>query len=485
MVLFWLAIAILLPWLAGVVCLLGWREASAWPVRLGYGFIVGILTTTLLMRFVDIIGLPQNFYVIAAFLSTFTILSLWLHRHRLALWISLRSWNLAELSDAWRGQATWEKSLFCLFLALILIRLTGIAAEIWLRPLYPWDAWTTWAVKPRVWFEDHSLTPFVAPALWLTDTSTTHYTLDAWRYPDTIPLLQLWIALAIGQWDESVNNMLWLMCSVALGLGFYGQARLCGVKPLISIIFLYLLLSIPILNVHTALAGYADLWLATVFGLAGIAFFQWLRTGDHFHAWLALFLALMCPTLKAEGAVWILAFIPALMASRIPLKHLAWITGLVVLALLVWLWTGGFSIKLPGFEQVSLTKELIQIPYLGRFEFSPSANWDPFVQNFFVLANWHLFWYLTPVLILISLRKAGVDKALFCLALLILSLLALLFVLFFLTEAQEWAEKYTSINRLFLHVLPILMFYALLLLSARGTQSSDRAVSSGLQPGQY
>ena len=477
----WLGIAILLPWVAGVVCLLGWRETTVWPVRLAYGFMVGILTTTLLMRFVDLIGLPQNFYVIALCLLAFTLLVLWLQRHRL----SLPSVKHAGVSGTWREQIAWEKGLFYLFLALILLRLTGIATEIWLRPLYPWDAWTTWAVKPRVWFADHSLTPFVAPDLWLNDTSATHYTLEAWHYPNTVPLLQLWVALAIGQWNESVNNMLWLMCAIALGLGFYGQARLCGIKPLISIIFSYLLLSIPILDVHIALAGYADLWLATAFGLASIAFFQWLHTGDHVHAWLALFLALMCPTLKAEGAVWILAFIPALTASRIALKHLAWIMGLTGLALLLWLLTGGFSVTLHGFGQISITTNLIQIPYLGQFELSPSANWEPFIQNFFVLANWHLLWYLMPILVLISLRKTATDKALFCLALLILSLLAMLAVLFFLTAAQEWAEKYTSINRLFLHILPTLMFYALLLLSSRGTQSTDRAVSSDLQPGQY
>ena len=477
MTLIWLAIAILLPWVTGVVCLLGWRESTAWPVRLGYGFIIGVLITTLLMRFVDLVGLPQNFYIIALFLSAFALSGLWLHRYRLS------SCSLAGLSDFWREQAFWEKSLFGLFLALILIRLTDIAAEIWLRPLYPWDAWTTWAVKPRVWFADHNLTPFVDPTFWLNGAPATYYTLDAWHYPDTVPLLQLWIALAIGQWDESVNNMLWLMCSVALGLGFYGHARLCNIRPLTSIIFLYLLLSIPILDVHIALAGYADLWLATVFGLASIAFFQWLHTGDRFHAWLALFLALMCPTIKAEGSVWILAFIPALIASRISLKNFVWLIGLAVLVLLVWLWTGGFSITFPGLGQISLTSKLIQIPYLGKFEFSPSVNWGPFIQNFFVLANWHLFWYLTPVLVLVSLRKAATDKALFCLALLILALLAMLFVLFFLTEAQQWAEKYTSINRLFLHILPTLMFYALLLLGPRGAQSTGRAASSDLQPG--
>ena len=40
------------------------------------------------------------------------------------------------------------------------------------------------------------------------------------------------------------------------------------------------------------------------------------------------------------------------------------------------------------------------------------------------------------------------------------SLLAL-FVLFFLTDAQRWAEQYTSINRVFLHFVPAFLFFVL------------------------
>jgi hypothetical protein len=43
------------------------------------------------------------------------------------------------------------------------------------------------------------------------------------------------------------------------------------------------------------------------------------------------------------------------------------------------------------------------------------------------------------------------------------SLLAL-FVLFFLTDAQLWAEQYTSINRVFLDFVPALLFWALTVL---------------------
>jgi len=36
-----------------------------------------------------------------------------------------------------------------------------------------------------------------------------------------------------------------------------------------------------------------------------------------------------------------------------------------------------------------------------------------------------------------------------------------LFVLFFMTDAQRWAEQYTSINRVFLDFIPAFLFCAL------------------------
>jgi hypothetical protein len=36
-----------------------------------------------------------------------------------------------------------------------------------------------------------------------------------------------------------------------------------------------------------------------------------------------------------------------------------------------------------------------------------------------------------------------------------------LFVLFFLTDAQRWAEQYTSINRVFLDFVPAFLFWVL------------------------
>ena len=90
--------------------------------------------------------------------------------------------------------------------------------------------------------------------------------------PITTPLLQTWVNVALGQWHDSLMNLPWLLIWISLGLIFYAQARSAAIGPAISIAATYMVLSLPYLNVHVALAGYADLLLALCF-LAALAAF--------------------------------------------------------------------------------------------------------------------------------------------------------------------------------------------------------------------
>lgn len=459
-------LALGLPWLAGVLWLRAlWRDAPAgiWPMALGYGGVLGLLAVTLLLRVQAAVGLPLNF---AGPITVLTLLALaggWLAWRR--LWCDPEANPDASSNGIhWRGQKLWRLALFVVLLLWLGWRLVDLAQEIWWHPLYPWDAWTTWTVRPRVWSEWHQLLPFVDPRRWLADTTGSVYTIDAWTYPYTVPLLALWPTLAYGAWNETAANLPWLGVVLALGLGFYGQARLWGVAPLTALIFTWLLLSLPLLDTHVALAGYADLWLATVFGLAVIAFFQWVRDGDRRQGWLALLLALACPSIKLEGMVWLLLFPPALLAARLRGWWLLALAGVVLALGWVWWLTGGVEFNIPGLGEFRLTPELIQVPYLGRFALGYRGSWDPVMMNFLVLVNWHLLGYLmllaTGVAVVSVFKRGAARWQRAGLVFVVTSLLAL-FVLFFLTDAQRWAEQYTSINRVFLEFVPAFLFWVL------------------------
>lgn len=381
--------------------------------------------------------------------------------------------------------AWWPRILFILLLYWLGWRLLSLAQEIWWRPLYPWDAWTTWMMRPRVWSEWHQLMPFVDPQRWLAEPSGSVYTIDAWTYPYTVPLLALWPTLAYGAWNETAANLPWLGAALALGLGFYGQARLWGVSPLTALIFTWLLWSLPLLDTHVALAGYADLWLATVFGLAVIAFFQWARDGDCRQGWLALLLALACPSIKLEGTVWLLLFLPALLAARLRGGWLLVLAGLALALALGWWLAGGVAFGIPGLGEFRLTPALIQVPYLGRFALGYRGSWDPVVMNFLVLANWHLFGYLMLLaagVSVVSVFKYGAARWQQAELVFVVTSLLALFVLFFLTDAQLWAEQYTSINRVFLEFVPAFLFWMLTVFQS-SSLALDPPSSSGGESG--
>ena len=461
-------LALGLPWLVGALWLrVLWRDATAggWPLALGYGYILGLLATTLLVRAQAAFGLPLNFVGPAMMLAALALAGggfMWL---RTAV---SNPHPMHKPEDADAGER-WRQILFALLLIGLGVRLIGLALEVWWRPLYPWDAWTTWTVQPRVWSELHQLVPFVDAQRWLADVSASVYTLEAWTYPKTVPLLALWPTLAFGAWNETAANLPWIGCVLALGLGFYGQARQWGASALTALIFTWLLLSLPLLNTHVALAGYADLWMAAVFSLAVIAFLQWARDGDRRQGLLAALLALACPLIKHEGAVWLLLFPPMLLAARLRGRWLLILTGLAAALGLGWRLTGGVAFGIPGLGEFHLTPDLIQVPYLGRFVLGYRGSWDPVVMNFLVLANWHLLWYLAlavaGAVLIGGVRRGATRWQRVELVFIVTSLLAL-FILFFMTDAQRWAEQYTSINRVFLDFVPAFLFCILTVFAA-------------------
>jgi len=458
-------LSLVLPWLAGALWVrLLWRTAPAgvWPLALGYGGLLGLLSATGLLRLQVALGFTPGWLGPTAILIGLATIAGW------------RLWRCAPVAvpvmpsggytqpQPQEPTPLWAHILFYLLLIWLGVRGLHLLLEVWWRPLYPWDAWTTWAVRSRVWTELGQLVPFVDAPRWLAESGGAAYTLPAWHYPAMVSLLSVWSTLGQGGWNETAANLPWLGCGLALALGFYGQARLWGASALTALTFTWLLFSLPLLNSHIALAGYADLWLAAVLGLAVIAFFHWARTGDRRQALLATVSALAGALLKLEGMVWLLLFLPALAAARLPGR---WFLALAVAATAAWLawWlSGGLVWTVADFGKFQLTPERLQIPYLGQFGLGYRGSWGPVVKNLWVLDNWHLLGLLLPLSAgVAALTGFGAQPWQRAQLVWVAASLLALFILFFWTDAQQWAEQYTSINRVFLDFVPALLFWSL------------------------
>jgi hypothetical protein len=325
--------------------------------------------------------------------------------------------------------------------------LGGLGLEIVWRPLFPWDAWSQWATKARVWYELGHLAPFVPTEVWLAGQVPGAYTDSAPGYPPAIPLLQVWMSYSLGRWNDTLMNLPWLQCGLSLGLAFYGQARRWQVPPLLALMFSYFLLSLPILDAHMALAGYADLFMGAAYGLAAMAFFQWVRTRERWQGAMALMLALGCVLIKQPGIAWMLTFLPAWLVVLKPR------IGSVAVA----------ALAVAGVASLVILGEVGKIELLGySLRIHYASAWDSIRQSLLVLDNWHLLWYLAAVALALSMPRLF-QPALRAMTVLVAGAFSFLAVVFFFTQATAWAEDYSTVNRAFLHMAPMLLFYVMLL----------------------
>lgn len=351
-------------------------------------------------------------------------------------------------------------------LAAILVRLVSIGEEASLRPVFPWDAWSAWAIKPKTWFLLGHADPYVSMAQWLSNPHAPTRTAAAGIYPELLAWVELWFASAAHAWIEPLVNLAWCGALATFALAAYGCWRAIGIAATPALALVYALASLPLIDAHVALAGYADLWIAVALGLAVLAWTRWLILRERGQWWLAIGIALCLPAIKLEGTVWLLAFAAVVALDFVPSRwrfRVAAIGGsLAVLAVLVLGW-------LP-----LLGARPLPVPGIGVFELSWHGVGSAVVASLFTLPNWHLLWYVVPILLIVRRRRFGVDPAAKLVGLLLLIDVSFLFLLFFFTPASAWARDYTSANRLILQIVPSVFVLGAVLLRPLSAEDPNR-----------
>ena len=169
--------------------------------------------------------------------------------------------------------------------------------------------------------------------------------------------------------------------------------------------------------------------------------------------------------IKLEGAVWLLIFSTVVLLGMLS-RRSRWIVfaSLVSLAA-IGIALGGFLMPIFGLGWIHLAWGQVIIPALGELD----LHWRPvgsaMLSGLLTLPNWHLLWYLAPLVIALRWRVLVQDRCARSIGALLAGCALFLFVLFFFTDAAAWAENYTSANRLVLHIVPA-MFSLLALLLA-------------------
>ena len=445
-------ISIALPWVAGctLLLILGWparrqgepdaRPAGRISLVLGYGYFVGLLVLTVWMRLLSVGIGGFGRWTIAAPLVLLTVAAMVFAFRRFSL-ARAHAVATAILRPAAPG---WPRIAWFLLLFWLALRLGTLAIEVGSRPLYAWDAWAEWAPKARVWYELGRMAPFLPGSDWLAGASGAYFD-PAPGNPATISLLQAWGAIVLGRWDDSALGWPWLFMLIAVALATYGMVREGGVGMLGALIGAYLVASLPLTDVHVALAGYADLMLCGAYTLSALALFRWAATRGMRDAVIAVGLALACPAIASSGIVWMLTLasgaIVVLWPRRGP-KALLWACGALALAALA-IAGGPFSDLIPHLDYVS--------------------PWRTLEEAFLFADNWHLLWYGAIVLAIVGGRKL-LRPRLAPVTMVVMAAIAwLLGATLFGGDVAPWFAEARVPARAGLIVAPLLVFAGILL----------------------
>ena len=473
-------IALGLPWTVTALWLRNLRASAPpldWPTAIGYGFFIGMYLTVLLLHLTDAtgLGLDARAVLISWLLAAGGVIVLARRRQRAVgapgtrLSATVLSWLPSRIGSwIWWG-----------LLALILVRLGFIAAEVALRPVTPWDAWTTWLLRGRIWFEHATLTPIVGAEPWRTADPPYPFTTAAHHYPRTVSIIPAWIALNAGTWNEALALAPWVAALVALLLAVYGQVRRLGGTALDAILVSYLLISMPMVTVHAALAGYAELWTAATVALAAVSLWIWRLRKERLQLLLAIPFLAALPTLKLEGSIWLLALSAGMFLWFLKTRTVLLLAAVCLGTVVAWVNLGGINIEAPGLGTIILRPDQVVIPGFVNLTLGPEPGaLSALLRALFVYANWHLLWFALLALSPLIFYRNFHDWQLRGPSYTVLIMLGMLLTLFLLTNASQWVVSQTSVNRLLLHMTPMLIVFLWMTLRLPGppADKADRAV---------
>ena len=445
-----LSLFTMLPCLAGLllgrVCLPIPNQPGVRALHLGLALIFGPLLAAPSLHLVDWLGWPLSFMPALAGLLLITTSTVF------AAGLCARFMGPIPLMRPMAAgpplvNPRTERWLLALLLGLIILRLGSLLPDLLLRPVFPWDAWKTWAWKARTWFELGELIQFAPGREWLSAPAGMQV-IDGVNHPDAVSLLMLWSAIALGRWDDSMLGIPWLLCGLGMGLALYGLLRLHGLPRALALASVYVMLSLPMLSTHIVLFGYADLWMAGLFTSLGVALVLWLRLPDWRFLGLILLSMITMALIKDTGSYWIPVILATLVARYIPTRWLAALAGIGILI--------GVILFVLGIDPITLlTAERVRLDPRPMLDAASGMG-----RHLFVWLDWHLLgWLLLPLVIAAGLSGKNSPEIRGLLVLVLLSLLALALA-FSLTRAAQYAIVGTLFSRMLLQVVPVIILLA-------------------------
>lgn len=360
----------------------------------------------------------------------------------------LAPWLVMSLVTLYKSTYTFPKiqiklsSLEKLLTVSIVTILIYVCLESTLRPLSAWDGWAIWVLKAKMFFEDGYLNPNV-------------YHLLQENYPYVINLSIVYLLKFLAIFDDTSILLLFYSFYLFTVIVFYVNLKEYTTR-FIAIFFTFLLLTTQNFLRHGGRfeAGYADLALGFYIFTSTMLLFRFLASSKKQD--LAIFGIFLTITslIKEEGLIFSLAL--SLIAGAYLLYkrkyfHLA-ILPLTLMPTFFWqLYKIQNDLTYSLYANTALhLQRLLDVILEIIYEMSN-------------IRNWNLLWIVFAIAIYLGL-KIKIRKARLVLIIIGVQLLAYIFV-FLLSPHNPADHVSNTMNRLLLHIFPLVVFYIALVFS--------------------
>lgn len=317
-----------------------------------------------------------------------------------------------------------------------LINIGFLVSDAAVRPTALYDSLAMWSFKAKVLFYDQAINFDPTQEFYLGGGSHINY-------PWQIPLLQYWLQVNLGTYDDLATNWIFVGYFLSLlGLVFCVLRKYAGFFR--AVIFSFFLFSSPLVFYH-GFNAYADLPLA-LYITAAIAFF---------YAWLN---DKRSESLNLSAVFWGLSFW---------VKDGAWFLFLPFLLLLS---VYSFKRYLPRWEGLKfLLVTLVvaspwlffrQFYHLGLSNTSPGLVFKPeillsFLEAMFVGYSWNLWWFFVLIALFFNFKRIISSVPLvFLWSFIGLGFLSLI-LLYLLTFNYQYALDQTALSRTLLSLVGV------------------------------
>ncbi|MDA0891581.1 MAG: hypothetical protein O3C15_04580 [Proteobacteria bacterium] len=360
-----------------------------------------------------------------------------------------------------------DLSVIVILLALLLSHVGWLLYNNYLRPDFPWDAFTTWLYRAKLWVIQDHIVPLAWVPDWVSAKSDLEYAIYANQYPKTVSTYAAFLGALTGGWQASIVGLSWTAAFLAICSITYGLLTLGGADRQQALISAYIVGSLPLLNIHAALAGYADLWTSLLSGGGLALLLLWSTRSERPPLNLALVMLLAGAQVKAEGWLWLLMGAAFVLIIWLVKRYGYRPVMLFALGLLTLLWlSDSASVHLGPLGQWGITDEALHAGLLGSYPLRP---FNPISSYFSIVFQQFNFLFLGLAYGAALLALAITWRAKSLPFLIMGGMIAVSqYCIFGLSVYSQYAETGTAITRLLLHFLPVAVITVLIAWQAMG-----------------